>query len=332
MEDHDPKKKDKSLQKQSKRTSLTALGAGTKNILAGKFGDAFKRFETNTSAPPPPRTPSPLKELERRDLTPPMDFDRIRDDNEDVLEDADDLSPEMRREIERRRLSQEEKRVAAAAAEYRQRVKTGTVGPTPLPKSIGGVSRAVSIQNKVQSLLNESSRTTTSVTRTAQGYGHYSDAAHTASRPPPSDGRPAVPRKPIPAGSRQAPAAGGSDAAARRPGPTDTYSVSRSIPVGTGSKPAAPPKPTHLNKNMTPGNAPASPPKPSVSSASISVPKLRGRDQIVAADLPGQPALEMSPTERDDYIRDFQARFPSLTAIEMVERDLGAEAAAKTGT
>jgi AP2-associated kinase len=42
--------------------------------------------------------------------------------------------------------------------------------------------------------------------------------------------------------------------------------------------------------------------------------------------MPGQPALEMSAAERDDYIRDFQKRFPSLTSIEMVERDLGAEA------
>jgi hypothetical protein len=34
--------------------------------------------------------------------------------------DRDDISPEMRRELERRRLSQEEKRVANAAAEYRR--------------------------------------------------------------------------------------------------------------------------------------------------------------------------------------------------------------------
>jgi AP2-associated kinase len=43
MEDSDPKKKDKHA-KHTKRSSLTSIGAGTKSIFAGKFGDAFKRF------------------------------------------------------------------------------------------------------------------------------------------------------------------------------------------------------------------------------------------------------------------------------------------------
>src|SRR5208282_4659573 len=51
--------------KQAKRSSLPSL-SGTKNLLAGKFGDAFKRFESNTSAP---RTPS-LEDLDRQELTP----------------------------------------------------------------------------------------------------------------------------------------------------------------------------------------------------------------------------------------------------------------------
>jgi AP2-associated kinase len=33
----------------------------------------------------------------------------------------------------------------------------------------------------------------------------------------------------------------------------------------------------------------------------------------------------MTAAEKDDYIRDFQKRFPSLGAIEMVESDLSAE-------
>lgn len=347
MEDSDPKKKDKGYHKHGKRSSLTSLGAGTKNKLAGKFGDAFKRFEG--SGPPPPRTPSPLKDLERRDLTPIAGSEATdgRSDDGHVLEETDDMTPEMRRELERRRLSQEEARVAAAGAEYRQRVQGGSTGPTPLPKSIGGVSRAVSIQNKVQSLLDESSRSTVSVTRTAQGYGHYIDSSPVANRPSTSDSRPAIPRKPLGAGQR--PDSG--DAGARRGPPiggggsAEPTGLARPIPAGGAPKPMAPPKPTHLNKNPAPiSNLPAggrsgSPPKPmmppSGGGGGINAPRVRGagppREHLVAVDLPGQPTIEMSPAERDDYIRDFQKRFPSLTSIEMVERDLGAEAEAKIG-
>ncbi len=101
----------------------------------------------------------------------------------------------------------------------------------------------------------------------------------------------------------------------------------------------APPKPIHLNKNSTAinvhaagdGARAASPPKPSIPSNSINAPKVRGPgpniETLVAMDLPGQPVLDgMSAAEKDDYIRDFQKRFPSLTSIEMVERDLAAEA------
>jgi AP2-associated kinase len=48
-------------------------------------------------------------------------------------------------------------------------------------------------------------------------------------------------------------------------------------------------------------------------------------EALIAADLPGQPALDMTAEEKDDYVSDFSKRFPSLTSIEMVERDLSAE-------
>lgn len=336
MEDTDPRKKGKTRQAShhAKRSSLTSLGTGTKNILAGKFGDAFKRFETNASggsegASPPPRTPSPLRALNCRDLTPIAGSEATdgRSDDGNVLEETDDLTPEMRREMERRRLSMEEKRVAAAAAEYRQRVGSRAdrgEAPIPLPKSIGGVSRAVSIQNKVHSLLAESNRSAKEVGKTAHGYGHYTDAAAHAKK---DDGRPVVPRKTVDAtagggGMRRSvtAAVSGSDRAAAQRGASAAHPP----------KPAAPPKPTHLNAmpaahSGSAGGAvrPASPPKPS---GGITVAKTRAREHMVAVDLPGQPALEMSPAEREDYIRDFQKRFPSLTSFEMVERDLAAEA------
>ncbi len=88
---------------------LTSIGAGTKNILTGKFGDAFKRFETSTGGPPPPRTPSPLKDLERRDLTPIEGSEATdgRSDDGQMPGDLDNVTPEMRREQEARMLAQE---------------------------------------------------------------------------------------------------------------------------------------------------------------------------------------------------------------------------------
>lgn len=344
MEDSDPKKG-----KHGKRSSLNALSG--KGILGGKFGDAFKRFEANTgSSAAPPRTPSPLKDLERRGLTPIAGSEATdgRSDDGQVLEETDDMTPEMRRDLERRRLSQEEKRVAAAAAEYRQRVaqreqggfgSTGPsgMGPTSLPKSIGGVSRAVSIQNKVQSLLSETSAP--NVKRTAEGYGHYSDAAAASGRP--ADGRPDIPRKPIAGGrmpaptSRPTPASSSVDVGVRRVATIAANAAdARPTPPPKDSKPAAPPKPVHLNRNLTSSSMPsggrsASPPKPSGIAPAIRNPP-RG-DQLVATDLQGQPGLDMTPQERDDYIRDFTKRFPSLTSIEMVERDLAAEADGRLG-
>ena len=343
MEDSDPKRKEKHYHKHGKRSSLTSISTGTKNILSGKFGDAFKRFEGNSGGQqaPPPRTPSPLKDLERRDLTPIAGSEATdgRSDDGQVLEETDDMTPEMRRELERRRLSEEERRVAAAAAEYRQRVQGGGsgTGPTPLPKSIGGVSRAVSIQNKVQSLLDESNRSSGNVSRTAQGYGHFSDTNPPEDRAPPANSRPPVPRKPT-GGSSIPLEAGGV-----RRGITGTgegpSSTARPIPAGGAPKPTAPPKPTYLSNQSATGGRAGSPPKPSMPTggnrSSIDAPRVRGAgtaEQLVAVDLPGQPAVDMTAAERDDYIRDFQKRFPSLTSIEMVERDLDAEAdAAKLG-
>lgn len=328
MEESDHTKKDHGRGKHIKRSSLTSLGAGTKNILAGKFGEAFKRFEGG--AAPPPRTPSPLKELGRRDLTPIAGSEATDGRSDDgQVRDYEDMTPEMRREEEARMLAQEEARVAAAQAEYRQRVAQRGSGQVPLPKSIGGVSRAVSIQNKVQSLLDETTKSSSNVTRTAQGYGQYTDAA-----PPRSTGgesRPAIPRKPI--GSSGAPYESISRVVSSNPSGSvqhpSTSANSSSVDLSsTGrtsssslNRPAAPPKPVHLNKNPTSGGSvggrAGSPPKPSLAS--------NAKTSLVAVDLPGQPSLPMTPTERDDYIRDFQKRFPSLTSIEMVERDLAAE-------
>jgi AP2-associated kinase len=339
MEDAEPPKKEKRSSKHFKRGSLSSLGAGTKSILAGKFGDAFKRFEGNSTGPPPVRTPSPLKDLDRRDLTPIPGSETTDGRSDDGQgRDYEDMTPEMRRDHEAHLLAQEEARVAAAQAEYRQRVgQRGAGAPALLPKSIGGVSRAVSIQNKVQNLLDETNRTSATVTRTAQGYGHYADAAAPAplTRAPTNDGRPSVPRKPVTAAAAAAELTGG-----QRPATSSGNSPVESSATGrpstaASSRPMAPPKPTHLGTNNPPGR-PASPPKPLLpnSSRGINSPKLRGGqgtnvggdEALLAVDLPGGQGaalLRMTAGERDDYVRDFQKRFPSLGAIEMVEREVG---------
>ncbi|KAK0736968.1 hypothetical protein B0T21DRAFT_401089 [Apiosordaria backusii] len=325
LEEPEPAKKDKS-HKHMKRGSLSSLGAGAKNILAGKFGDAFKRFEGgNSSGNPPVRTPSPLKDLDRHDVLTPITGSVATGGHSDDDYDQDEMTPEMRREQEAQMLAQEEARVAAAQAEYRQRVAqrgTAGAGPVPPPKTSGavaGASRAQAIQNKVQSLLDESSRSSTNVSRTAQGYGQYTDspASFAAGRPTTASGednKPYVPRKPA-------------SITDKRP-PTSS---------GGGPKPAAPPKPVHLNKNST-GQAINRPPSPvkklatrtgtSGTSGAAGGGGGISQEALLAVDLPGgggAALLKMTAGEKEDYIRDFQKRFPALGAIEMVERDLEAE-------
>ncbi|CZR66236.1 related to serine/threonine kinase ARK1 [Phialocephala subalpina] len=347
MEDNDPSKKDRRRSSgggnKSKRSSLPSMSlSGTKNLLAGKFGDAFKRFENNTNVPPGPRTPSPLHDMERRDLTPIAGSEATdgRSDDGNILEDMDNMPPEQRREIERRRLSMEEKRVANAAAEYRKQLAER--GSAPAPKSIGGVSRATSIQNKVKSLLDEN-QGPSPVKKTAEGYGKYTDAlprlqqtstfeSQSSSSNPYA--KPSITRKPItstiPTHARTVPsvtAGSSSDISFAKPRSqhpsthTNPHShpISHSLPQQItmspatisktgGPRPSAPPKPMHLNSIST-GPQNASPPKQSSS-------------QSQKARLGGLEA-EMSSREKEDYLADFSKRFPSLSGIEMVETDIG---------
>lgn len=324
MEEPKPRKSE-----ESKRASLSSSLGKKSSVFAGKFGDAFKRFETNQPPPLETRTASPFKALDRRDLTPIAGSEATdgRSDDGQGLEETEDMTPAMRREVERRLLADEERRVAAAQAEYRARIASRGEGGRPTPPPVSGSSRATAIQNKVQSLLDENARSSANVKRTAEGYGHYSAAA-----PSPQASRPEIPRKPVgvKTASASSPRPMSSSSSLNRastmtPKPVD---FSRPIPPPKDTKPMAPPKPTHLNKNLTSSPSyqalrSASPPRPTNSTTGM---RSTGRlEALVAADLPGQPALDMTTQEKDDYLQDFSKRFPSLTAIEMVERDLAAE-------
>jgi AP2-associated kinase len=180
----------------SKRTSLPSISlSGTKKIIGGRFGDAFRRFETNSSSQQPARVPSPEIDheyLRSQALTPIAGSERTGtsgfSDDEMGLDQTQELSPEVRREMERRRLSQEERRVADAAAEYKKRLDQGDRGGG------GGSSKGSAIQNRVKELLDGTKEAQT--TRTAEGYGRFTPAVTTVDKPlvarKPVGGRPAA--------------------------------------------------------------------------------------------------------------------------------------------
>ncbi|KAL7934530.1 ARK family serine/threonine protein kinase [Trichoderma chlorosporum] len=298
---------------QDRQTQRPEAAASTsKNLLAGKFGGAFKRFENNASSDSEPevRSSSPGKEQERRALTPIQGSEAADDRSDSDGEGHNHMTAEMRRDLERRQLEEEEARVEAAQAEYRRRVAEGAGSPSKTrpataPKPMGA-ARAASIQNRVQSLLSEEQKPA-SVPRTAQGYGRFTDsepASGEADKARPEVKRkPAVAAKPIVVDPRRSDGSlvDGKQGAA-------SASASASVSVKSQAKPTAPKKPVHLNNIPTGGRHASSPTKE--------------RDEptferLIAIDLPGQPMLEMTSRDREDYIEDFTKRFPSLSTIEL---------------
>lgn len=286
------RKKEKRLSggpKHSKRSSLSSLAISGKGLLSGRFGDAFRRFEQNTSDNKS-RTPSP-SEVDKR-LTPIAGSEATDDRSDDGVFDSEptDISPEMRRELERRRLSQEEKRVANAAAEYRLQVAgRGTGGRDG--------AKAPAIQNKMQTLLQEKSRPTP---RTASGYGKYTDTESGPGQASESD-TPRLPTRPKPApqdirgpslAKVNTPAVQPSAQSPPKPSPIDTIPLQR-----TSQRPAAPPKPKKL---QTGGGPPPGAPAPAPTPA------------------PADP----TSASGEDWETNFSRRYPSLSGLEMVETEI----------
>jgi AP2-associated kinase len=269
----------------SHRKSMPSISlSGTKNIIAGKFGDAFRRFEGNSNSnsisthpimePSSPMSPPPDDDLLRtRVLTPIAGSEATGtsgglSDDDFAIDETQSLSPEVRRELERRRLSQEEKRVAAAGLEYKQRLQQGVPAPP---------NKAAAIQSRVKELLEGQSEV--QVTRTAEGYGKFTDAA-----------RPPVARKPVAI----------STTASSRP------LLNPAVASLTGYAPySAPPSLNPAAVNRT-GPRPNVAPKPKA---------LR-----TGTGTPGN--IAGGPQEGEDWEANFSKKYPSLAGIEMVEADI----------
>jgi AP2-associated kinase len=279
-----------------KRSSLPSISlSGTKNLLTGRFGDAFRKFESGThssrqrsQSPPSPSTEhinslTPIAGSVATDLS----------DERHDLDEIEDVSPEMRRELEKRRLEAEERRVATAAAEYRKRVaERGGEGGREK-------ARASSIQNKVQSLLKENDKP---ATKSAAGYGRFTDSnaasqvkafdapsraagpnASTTARASASGGVPPS----IATSQSQYTAAAAAAAAAAAPG------TPRSA-----QKPVAPPKPQVLRTGAGGGFGGGD----------------AADDQVVG---PGEAG-----SADEDWEASFSKRYPSLSGLELVETDI----------
>jgi AP2-associated kinase len=299
-----------SQSKHVKRGSLSSLTSNTKNIVKGRFGDAFRLFEHNKTLEherdQPPLTPTDHlidKTGANVTLTPIAGSEAtggLSDDDRSVIDETQDLSPEMRRELERRRLSQEEHRVEAAAAEYRQRIAQQGDGKPRVP------SKASTIQNRVKNLLDESSKPV-AVSRTAEGYGKYTDTGKPLPvRPQDQSGvrqPPTIARKPvnIPSTTQQ-------DIAYAKPS-----SIRPNVPPPIPSS-SAPPA---INIRTPSGPAPRLPPKPQALRTGGS-----GHSPTKAGVVVGERVLQNGEKDEEWDVDAFSKRYPSLSGLEMVEAEI----------
>ena len=327
-----------------------AAGQAAKSVFSGRFGDAFKRFEQNRSDDDDPKLTSPADGGDKK----PAVADLL---DENAIDETEDLPPDMRRELERRKLSQEEKRVEAAAAVYRARLAVeGTGAPRP--------TKASTIQKRVQSLLDEAGQEGED-RKTAEGYGRFTDspqpigqrdAGAVKGAPPrlarkPDDAGmaypktrqqqhsdPSPPRVPVQPASAPPiqtapPIAPTSQAQPRIVSRPSVPPKSQALRTGGSNKAQWPPQEPQQASTL-PAKRPNPPGgglaallakdlegvpdyPPPGSSASVDSSPQIPRAATVAAAGPGQSAVEK------DLEKDFSKRYPSLSGIEMVETEIG---------
>lgn len=318
--------------KHSKRGSLSTLSlSGTKTLFASRFGDAFRRFEVGNESKPqsPASEDSPKQSLTvtAAEVVEPTDEGTYVDssnnnsyNNYDNMNEEDDISPEMRRELERRRLSQEEKRVANAAVEYRRRVAEKGEGGS---RSVtDGSGRSNAIQNKVQSLMEENNRSLPQ--KTAHGYGRFTEESKPATSPAP----PALQAKPSELRTTELPERPGSGyTSSRNQGPVygaytggrggDSGSLGASMVSKSSTGYTAPTTATATATAQRTGQRPpVAPPKPKNLRVDPAPTEPSARPDR-------SPIITKTPTSpNEDWESNFSRRYPSLSGLEMVETEI----------
>ncbi|KAI9796331.1 MAG: hypothetical protein M1835_004322 [Candelina submexicana] len=301
--------------KHVKRSSMPSISlSGTKTLLAGRFGDAFRRFETNASGPGRPRSPS----SERQNLATIAGSEATdgRSDDGTAMEETEEVPPEVRRELERRRLSQEERRVANATAEYRkQMADRDGPGAQALGARVDGndSSRATSIQNKVKSLLNDEN-IISSPSGTSGSHGPITEPQRDAqarkfdSQPHATSGKFESSKRTAHASDLQVTNRVETPSQISYPRTRQTPAAPAPAPPiqRMAQRPSAPPKP----KALRTGGQAEVPRQPSPTKPSF----LAGR--------PVQPGLNPASPNSDDWEATFSKRYPSLSGLEMVETEI----------
>lgn len=335
-----------SLHRKNGSRSSHSVSSGAKHILGGKLGDAFKRFEHRPSDDEilvDMSSEKPILQLAHPGHRDP------KSDADSAIDETEDLPPEMRREMERRRLSQEERRVAKATAEYRSQVEesqgTGGVG--------GLLNRASTIQKRVQTLLDEAGQSSAPTKRTAEGYGRYTDTSDedapeprraattvipTKTAPPPTVASKPMVMSASPSLPYARPKQQPLESTATAPAATASSAQATAPRTRELARPSVPPK----SPSLRTGGAPW-PPLSTAAQISSSLKPSSGLAALLAKDLEGVPdypprgssaacstAAETSANGSagelgDDLESDFSRRYPSLSGIEMVETEIGGQ-------
>lgn len=354
IEEQDPsKRKEKRLSsgsKHTKRSSLPSISlSGTKSLLAGRFGDAFRRFE---GGGPGPRGSSPSRI--DRDLVPIVgseQTDSRSDDGYSALEETEAISPEVRRELERRRLSQEEKRVADAGVAYRQKlaknaddgIRGGHPGEGGQQQAVN--SRAASIQSKVKTLLDENGKA--SPTKPDEKFPRFPP---TQQQPKPQLNQPGLglsprPRQQFsPVSNRKPPVSNKRNSAISQPPPPlppptlmkpnpdniptqhksrpPSSSSSSIVPPPFSPRPNAPPKPQALRTAGTSRGDLDPSPSNFIKPPNIVSNRLQSPSSTISDMAPTNSATSAAATAavgEEDWEITFSKRYPALSGLEMVE-------------
>lgn len=313
--------------KHVKRASMPSISLpSTKSLLAGKFGDAFRRFERNntggsTHDQNQERTSSP-----ERGVMPVITGSQSASDLDDDWEvTSQDVPPEMKRELEKRRLSQEERRVAAAAADYKRQLAERDAGGRPSTSS--SRNRANSIQNKVKALLSENR---VPAPKTAEGYGRFTDVPQQQQQLVDAPSR----SKSNPMEKSQIDAYGhshhrGSISYRSGTSPADPIVTVASSKISRKAVPALMTIPSAPMGPGQPSPRPPPPPKPNKLRIADGGGGTVGGTGTSVSQLPARTIANGGVTEDgvnvsdEDWQRNFAKRYPSLSGLEMVETMLG---------